>query len=126
MDEKVKALLSRIRGTAKGAAESATDAARAAGQMIDLAKLNVQIYDLNRERDEALLKLGEVMYNAHLGQMEDDKELERLLARTDRLTDRLAELRERVTALRHTKCCPHCGADCGQSDKFCRRCGKDL
>ena len=126
MDDKVKMLLSRIRGTAKGAAESATDAARAAGQMLDLAKLNVQIYDLNRERDEALLKLGQIMYNAHLGQMEDEETLSKLLDSTDRLTERIDELRDRVTALRHTKRCPHCGADCGQSDKFCRRCGKDL
>ena len=126
MDEKVKALLSRIRGTARGAAESATDAARAAGQMIDLAKLNVQLYDVNRERDEVLTDLGRVMYDAHLGRDTDEGALDNLLARTDELTDRLEELRDRVADLRHTKRCPHCGADCGQSDKFCRRCGKDL
>ena len=126
MDDKVKALLSRIRGTAKGAAESAGDAARAAGQMIDLAKLNVQLYDLNREREDALLKLGEVLYSAHLGQTEDEKALADLLELTDGLTRRMDELRDRVADLRHTKRCPNCGADCGQSDKFCRRCGKDL
>ena len=126
MDEKVKALLSRIRGTAKGAAESATDAARAAGQMIDLAKLNVQLYDLNREREAVLLQLGEVLYSAHLGRTEDETALTALLAQTDRLTRQMDELRERAADLRHTKRCPHCGADCGQSDKFCRRCGKDL
>ena len=53
MDDKVKGLLDRIRGTAGAAADTAADTARAAGrkagQMVDVAKLNVQLFDLNGE-----------------------------------------------------------------------------
>ena len=51
MDDKVKELLDRIRDTAAGAADAANQTARAAGkragQMVDVAKLNVQLVDLN-------------------------------------------------------------------------------
>ena len=53
MDDKVKELLDRIRDTASAAADSAADTARVAGrkagQMVDVAKLNVQLFDLNGE-----------------------------------------------------------------------------
>ena len=51
MDDKVKELLDRIRDTASAAADTAADTARVAGrkagQMVDVAKLNVQLFDLN-------------------------------------------------------------------------------
>ena len=53
MDDKVKELLDRIRDTASAAADTAADTARVAGrkagQMVDVAKLNVQLFDLNGE-----------------------------------------------------------------------------
>ena len=53
MDDKVKALLERVKGTANYAADAAADGARAAGrkagQMVDVAKLNVRLFDLNGE-----------------------------------------------------------------------------
>ena len=51
MDDRVKELLDRIRGTAEVAADAAVDTARVAGrragQMVDAAKLNIQLFDLN-------------------------------------------------------------------------------
>ena len=72
MDDKVKELLDRIRDTASAAADSAADTARVAGrkagQMVDVAKLNVQLFDLNGEFSDILKKLGQVMYDTHRGQ----------------------------------------------------------
>ena len=56
MDDKVKDLLDRIRGTASVAADAAAGTARVAGkkagQMVDVAKLNVQLFDLNGDYNE--------------------------------------------------------------------------
>ena len=53
MDDKVKELMDRIRGTASVAADACAGTARVAGkkagQMVDVAKLNVQLFDLNGE-----------------------------------------------------------------------------
>ena len=63
MDNRVKDLLDRIRGTAGVAADVAADTARVAGrragQMVDVAKLNVQLFDLNGEYNEVLRQLGQ-------------------------------------------------------------------
>ena len=130
MDNRVKDLLDRIRGTAGVAADVAADTARVAGrragQMVDVAKLNVQLFDLNGEFNDVLRQLGQVMYDTHRGQAEDGEQITALLDRADELSEKTAELKERIAALRQAKICPACGAACGRDDQFCRRCGGSL
>ena len=130
MDDKVKELLDRIRDTASAAADTAADTARVAGrkagQMVDVAKLNVQLFDLNGEFSDILKKLGQVMYDTHQGQAEDGEQITALLDRADELSEKTAELKERIAALRQSRSCPNCGAMCGRDDRFCRRCGQSL
>ncbi len=130
MDERVKELLDRIRDTAGAAADAAADTARVAGkkagQMVDAAKLNVQIFDLNSELNDILRQLGQVMYDTHRGVETDNDNLPQLLAKADELSVRIAELRERVSALRQSRTCAACGAICGREDQFCRACGEKL
>jgi len=87
MDDKVKALLERVRGTAGYAADAAADGARAAGrragQMVDVAKLNVQLFDLNGEYNDILRQLGRVMVETHRGEVPESNKISRLLARAD-------------------------------------------
>ena len=130
MDDKVKELLDRVRDTAVGAADAANQTARAAGkkasQMVDVAKLNVQLFDLNGELNEVLRQLGQVMYDPHRGREEAGEKITALLERADDLTGRITELKDRIAALRQSKTCPACGAACGKDDQFCRRCGGSL
>ncbi|NBI68756.1 zinc ribbon domain-containing protein [Pseudoflavonifractor sp. 60] len=130
MDDKVKALLERVKGTANYAADAAADGARAAGkragQMVDVAKLNVQLFDLNGEYNDLLRELGQVMYSTHLGQAADPEQVTALLAQADEKSGRIAELKGRISDLRQSQTCPGCGAPCGKSDKFCRACGAQL
>lgn len=130
MDDKVKDLLERIRGAADLAADAATDTARVAGrkagQMVDVAKLNVQLFDLNGEFSDLLRQLGQMMYDTHLGLDVGDESVAALLARADETAARVEETKERIAALRHSQTCPACGAPCGREDKFCRRCGAGL
>lgn len=130
MDDKVKELLDRIRSTAADAADAAAGTARVAGkragQMVDVAKLNVQLFDLNGEFNDILRQMGQVMYDAHRGQREEGDKVSELLERADGLSGRISELKERIAALRQARTCPSCGAVCGKEDQFCRRCGAGL
>lgn len=130
MDDKVKELLERIRSTAADAADAAAGTARVAGkragQMVDVAKLNVQLFDLSGEYNDVLRQLGEVMYQTHKGESQDEEKIAGLLAQADELSGKIAELRERIAALRQSRTCPNCGAVCGKDDQFCRRCGGSL
>ena len=130
MDDKVKALLERVKGTANYAADAAADGARAAGrkagQMVDVAKLNVQLFDLNGEYSDLLRQLGQVMYDTHKGQVPESARVTELLAQTDQKAVKIAELKNRIADLKQSQTCPSCGSPCGKSDKFCRTCGGKL
>ena len=130
MDNRVKDLLDRIRGTAGVAADVAADTARVAGrragQMVDVAKLNVQLFDLNGEYNEVLRQLGQVMYDTHRGRAPEGDRVTELLEQADERAERIAELKARIADLRQVESCPHCGAPCGKGDKFCRSCGAKL
>ena len=126
MDDKVKALLERIRGTASYAADAAVDGARAAGQMVDVAKLNVQLFDLSGEYNDILRQLGQVMYDTHKGELPEHDKVSRLLALADEKAVKIAELKGRISDLKQAKFCFSCGAPCGKNDKFCRQCGAAL
>ena len=130
MDDKVKTLLERVRGTASYAADAAADGARAAGkkagQMVDVAKLNVQLFDLNGEYNDLLRQLGQVMYDTHRGEAPGHDVVPKLLAQADEKAARIAELKNRIADLKQAASCPACGEPCGRGDKFCRACGKPL
>ena len=118
MDDNVKELLDRIRDTASAAADTAADTARVAGrkagQMVDVAKLNVQLFDLNGEFSDILKKLGE------------STDVAGLLERADEVSEKIREVKARISDLRQSRTCPACGASCGKEDKYCRGCGAPL
>ena len=130
MEDRVKELMDRIRGTASAAADACADTARVAGrkagQIVDVAKLNVQLFDLNGELNDVLRQLGQVMYDAHRGQASGDESIPDLLARADELNEKIGGMKDRVSALRQSRTCGTCGAVCGREDKFCRSCGQPL
>ena len=130
MDDKGKALLERIMGTAGYAADAAADSARAAGkragQMVDVAKLNVQLFDVNGEYNDILRQLGQVMIDTHRGEVPENDKVSQLLTQADETAAKIAELKGRIADLKQAKACPSCGAPCGRGDKFCRQCGVTL
>lgn len=130
MEDRVKELMERIRGTASAAADVAADTAREAGRragaVVDVARLNVQLFDLNGDFDEVLKRLGRVMYNTHCGDSEIDEPVDDLLKEADELSEKIEEVKNRISDLRHSRTCPACGVDCGKEDKFCRSCGQKL
>lgn len=130
MDDKVKVLLERVRGTASYAADAAADGARAAGrkagQMVDVAKLNVQLFDLNGEYNDILRQLGQVMVETHKGEVPESGVVNQLLEQADEMAVKIADLKGRISDLKQSQVCPACGAPCGRGDKFCRACGGQL
>lgn len=129
MDERVRALLDRVRDTAvtvgEAAGVTARYAAKYAGQTVDIAKLNMKIFDLKTDVNALLREIGQVVYDTHLG-ADNAGDVDGLLAQIDEKHRAVAELKERAAALRSCKDCPNCGAVCGRDDRFCKSCGKEL
>ncbi len=130
MEERVKELLERVRSTAVTVGEAAGATARCAGkcagQMVDVAKLNMRIFDLKSEIDGHLKTVGQIVYDTHRGAGVDAAPMDGLLEQIDRNYAAIAELKERIAVLKHARQCPACGAACGREDKFCKDCGTAL
>lgn len=94
--------------------------------MVDVAKLNVQLFDLNGEYNDVLRQLGQVMVDTHQGQAPESGAVTALLNQADERAGRIAELKGRIADLKQSQACPVCGEPCGKNDKFCRSCGERL
>ena len=130
MDERVKELLDRVRGTALTVGEAAGATARCAGkyasQMVDVAKLNMKIFDLRTEISDLLRKIGDLVYATHLGADSDQSAVDAMLTALDEKHKAIDELKERINLLKSVKECPRCKTPCGKDDKFCKECGTQL
>ena len=130
MDDRVKALLSRVRQGAEAACQAAGTTVRYAGEragsLVDITKLNLQIFDLNGEIADLLQQAGQVVYTAHQGGETDEGYLEGLLEELDGKNRQVDELKDRVAQLKSSRPCPDCGTLCGKEDRFCKHCGVKL
>ena len=130
MDDRVKELLERVKATAVDLGEAAGTTARSAGkyagQMVDIAKLNVRIFDLKNEINDLLRQVGQVVYDTHQGKEAAEGGLEALLERLDESTAAIDEVKDRIAVLRNARECPSCGNMCGRDDHFCKECGAQL
>ena len=130
MDDRVRELLDRVKETAVTMGEVAGTTARyagkCAGQMVDVAKLNMRIFDLKSDCSGLLRDIGQIVYDTHRGEAADTAPMDDLLAQIDGKQAAIDELKERIAVLRNSKQCPGCGAACGREDKFCKDCGAAL
>ena len=113
MDERVRELLERVRETAVTVGEAAGTTARyagkCAGQMVDVAKLNMRIFDLNGEINDLLKSIGRMVYDTHRGAEPDAASLAPLLSQIDEKHEAIAQLKQRIRLLKNVRSCPDCG-----------------
>ena len=130
MDDQVKELLDQVREGALSVRQAAGTAAwyagRCAGEMVDAARLNFKLLDLNSTAGEQLRASGRLVYDAHVGAQTDSTAMERLLAELDETYAAIDTLKHRISILKHSKECPACGSVCDREDLFCKNCGSAL
>ncbi len=130
MDERVKELLDRVRNTAvtmgQAAGVTARYAGKCAGQMVDVAKLNMKIFDLKTDINGLLREIGSLVYAAHQGKDPQGDRVEELLSQIDGKHQSIAACKEQIAVLKKCRECPGCGTMCGRDDKFCKSCGRPL
>ncbi len=65
MDPKVRELLNKLKESALVYGKAA---GKFAGNVVEQAKLNLQIFDLNTENDHATKEIGRLVYALHAGE----------------------------------------------------------
>ena len=130
MNERLQELLDAVQRTASQVSDTAADAAygvgKRAGELLSVAKLNIQIMDLKGEVGAALREVGEMIYATHTGTPTESEALLAKLREIDALQTRVGQLEQEISRLQGGAVCPFCGASAQKGDVFCRECGGKL
>lgn len=130
MEDNVRDFIEKLRKKAivmTSAAETTLkEAGRKTSETVEVAKLNMKIFDLNGEIGLAYKKLGELVYNVNKGGEISDEEIDGLVAEIDLKKKEIEQYRERINLLKNILICPLCQESCGRDDRFCKKCGAEL
>ena len=130
MNEKLQELLDSVQRTAYQVSDVASDAAygvtKKAGELLSVAKLNIQVVDLKAQVNTALREVGEMIYGTHTGNPTDSEILLAKLESIDALKAQIADLNAQIGREQAASACPTCGAAIRDGDQFCRECGGKL
>jgi predicted RNase H-like nuclease (RuvC/YqgF family) len=130
VDENVRQLFEKLKKKAvdmSAAAENTIkQAGRKTGDTVEIAKLNMKIFDLNSEIGLDYKKLGELVYAVHSGKEISDGEVESLISGIEQKLSEIEQYRDRIAILKGAVECPVCQSSCGKDDKFCKKCGAEL
>ncbi|NCE63492.1 hypothetical protein D1159_02570 [Pseudoflavonifractor sp. 524-17] len=130
MDGRVQEILGQTKAAASAAAETAGTAVRSAGQrvgeMVEVAGLKVQRFELESQIRTLYQQVGRTVYDALQSGEDRSAELEVLMEQLDEKTAASAALSEQLDEMRGAKLCPACQTVCGWEDRYCRQCGAAL
>ena len=103
MNERLQELLDAVQRTATQVGGSAADAAygvgRRAGELLSVAKLNIQVMDRKGEVDAALRQVGEMIYATHTGTPTESEVLPAKLQEIDALRENIRQLEQEIARL---------------------------
>ena len=120
MDPKIRELLGKIKASA---VEAGRTASRVANELIEQAKLNYRIMELNSSIEAAYKNIGRMLYEIHAGEDVSNECIDEELAMIDGLNAEISDLREALKKAKSGKVCSECGNSIGKSDIYCPACG---
>ena len=130
MNEKLASLLESVQRTAIQASDVAVDTAysvgKVAGELLNVAKLNVRIMDRKAAVNAALKEIGEILYATHTGNPSDSEVLLAKLQEIDALKAEIAALEEQAGIKAEPAVCDTCGAAVREEAAYCEECGEKL
>jgi hypothetical protein len=130
MNEKLASLLETVRRTAVQAGDTAADAVysagKVAGELLNVAKLNVRIMDRKAAVNAALKEIGEILYATHTGNPSDSEVLLAKLREIDVLKAEIADMQARIKREEERRVCRTCGSAAKEDAVFCGECGEKL
>lgn len=130
MDHSVRSILEKIKTTASIAGEAAgrtlDSAGKKAGEMWEITRMNLQISELHSDINKIFVKIGDLVYRAHLDPNTDTECVDEMLAAVDEKKATIRDIQDRIAALKQLKLCKRCSQTLSLEDKFCRFCGASM
>lgn len=121
MDAKIREMLYRVKNSAVDAGKAA---GKAAGNVMEQAKLNIRIFDLNTEIDVNYKEIGKLVYSVHKGEEICSEAIQTLIEAIDDKTAQIKTIREKLDSFKASALsCPTCGKTVSAKDVYCSACG---
>ena len=106
---------------------AANKVAKKSGELVELSKIKLNIVSTKSSIDEQFKILGELVYKSQNDDSANISEkIEDVIAKIDRLYEKLAELDEMSAQVSNKVVCPNCKKVNSADAEFCSRCGFDL
>lgn len=128
MNQKLSELLTSVQNTAVQVSDVAVDAVygagKKAGELVDAARIRLQIMDRKAEVNLVLRELGEILYATHTGAPSDSEIMLTKLQAIDALKAEIAQLEGKLGCKAKPATCETCGAMVREDAVFCEECGE--
>ncbi len=120
MDPKIREMLYRVKTSAVDAGKVA---GKFAGGVVEQAKINLSIFDLNSEIDVAYKEIGKLVFAVHNGEEISSEAIQSKIEEIDEKKQQVEILRKKLSGYKGAKSCPVCGRVVSEKDVFCATCG---
>lgn len=123
MDAKIRDLFNKVKTSA---ADVSRKTGKAASGLMNQAKLNLRIAELNAGIDANYKELGKLLYAVHNGVEIPADAIDAALEEIDGKLDEINSLRDTLQAVKADVTCPVCGKYVGKKAAFCSACGAKI
>lgn len=108
------------------AKELANVAGNKAQEVAEIAKLRLQATQMKSDIDANYTKLGEITYELHKAETENDELINMCVSEIESQISELAALNDKIDEMKNVVKCPACMAANPMGALFCARCGAAL
>lgn len=116
--------LKKVSEGAKSLGEGAKTIGKKSSDLVESTKLKFEISKLEKEVENNISALGNLVFLQFKGEKEHEEEIQRLLNTTKSLEEEIANLEDQVEKLNpKPPVCPRCNIEHPAAAKFCMYCG---
>ena len=119
--------LKKVSEGAKSLGEGAKTIGKKSGDLVESTKLKYEISKLEKEVENNIAALGNLVYLQFKGDKDHEEEIQRLLNATKALEEEITGIEEQVEKLNpKPPACPKCNTEIPPEANFCMNCGEKV
>jgi len=104
--------------------ETANSAVQSTGEMLEVAKLNLDVRSAEDKINTLFAKMGKLVFASYENGKVKDADMIALCETVKTSYVNVEELRRKILELRNKKACVKCKAELNENDPFCNKCGE--